>query len=861
MTELAEVSGKSIDEIKADVKKLAEEFQKTGDNIPLSYKKAYDKIGVYSEKAEKKIKQSSEETKEEVKDDADEMGKSHKKNSEKASNSWEKTFSVLGNIGVAGLKVLGIATTAAATGLSVLGTAAVNTFADYEQLVGGVETLFGASGKSLKEYADSVGKSQNEVYQEYVSLIEAENEVLHNASIAYETAGLSANAYMETVTGIAAALKQSTGSELEAAKAADQAIIDMSDNANKMGTSMESIQNAYQGFAKQNYTMLDNLKLGYGGTKEEMERLLEDATALSGVEYDLDSLSDVYEAIHVIQTELGITGTTAKEASTTISGSANAMKASWQNLLVGIADDSQNFDSLIDNFVESTATFADNILPRVGMVLEGIEYLIDEIAPIIIEKVPEIVFEVAPEFLQAGMQMVFSMIEGISENIPQIIDIVHEMVDMFLEELEELIPGISSVTDVIQLLIDNFDSVLAVIVPLTAAFVAWKTAVSIAGIIEAFSKAMNGMTLAQKAAQIAQDLLNKSMLANPIVLITTLLAGLVAAFIYLWNTNEEFRQFWINLWDSIKAAAENVCTVIAKIFTENIPAAINDVIKCFSELPDRIAEFLSRIIADVIIWASDMLINAQKAATDFITTTANIIAALPGKIAVFLSTILANVIAWAADMLAKGQKAGNDFVSKVVEYISQLPGKIQGFINQIISTVTTFVTNMGNKAVEAGKGFYDKIVEALSGLPEKMTEIGSNIVSGIWNGISSGWSWLTSTISELANNLFETAKQELGINSPSRKFKWIAEMCVAGWDEGFEPLMDPNMMTRNVKAGLASMQAGISVQSHGRAGESNTIYQTINVNREIATADQLARAMRIESRYGMMRGAPIGQGS
>ena len=173
--------------------------------------------------------------------------------------------------------------TAAAGGIAAIGTAAVNAYADYEQLVGGVETLFGAGGQSVWDYADSVGKSVNEVREEYGKLMIAQNEVMDNASKAYKTAGLSANEYMDTVSGFAASLKQSTTDELEAAQIADQAVIDMADNANKMGTSMESIQNAYQGFAKQNYTMLDNLKLGYGGTKSEMERLLADATALSGV--------------------------------------------------------------------------------------------------------------------------------------------------------------------------------------------------------------------------------------------------------------------------------------------------------------------------------------------------------------------------------------------------------------------------------------------------------------------------------------------------------------------------------------------------------------------------------------------------
>ena len=251
----------------------------------------------------------------------------------------------LGNVAGTSLKAFTAGVGAAAAGVTALGVSAVKSFADYEQLVGGIETLFGTGGASIKEYADSVGKSIGDVKQEYNMLMAAQNTALRYAGDAYKTAGMSANAYMETVTSFAASLKQSTKNELEAATAANQAVIDMSDNANKMGTNMEMIQNAYQGFAKQNYTMLDNLKLGYGGTKEEMKRLLEDAEKLTGVKYDMDNLSDVYAAIHAIQTELGITGTTAKEASTTISGSLNMTKAAWSNLLTGIADSNQNFDA------------------------------------------------------------------------------------------------------------------------------------------------------------------------------------------------------------------------------------------------------------------------------------------------------------------------------------------------------------------------------------------------------------------------------------------------------------------------------------------------------------------------------------
>ena len=219
-------------------------------------------------------------------------------------------------------------TTAAITGLV---TASTKAYASYEQLVGGVDTLFKDSSKKVQQYAAD----------------------------AYKTAGMSGNEYMETVTSFSASLLQSLGGDTEkAADVANQAMIDMSDNANKMGTDMQSIQNAYQGFAKQNYTMLDNLKLGYGGTKEEMQRLLADAEKLSGVHYDISNFSDVTQAIHEIQNSLDITGTTAKEASTTIEGSANSMKAAWSNLLVGISDDTQDFDTLVNNFVESAKSFA-----------------------------------------------------------------------------------------------------------------------------------------------------------------------------------------------------------------------------------------------------------------------------------------------------------------------------------------------------------------------------------------------------------------------------------------------------------------------------------------------------------------------
>lgn len=326
---------------------------------------------------------------------------------------------VLGKIGSAvntAVKASAAAVGAASAGVAALGTACINAYADYEQLAGGVETLFKDSAETIHSFADN----------------------------AYKTAGLSANEYMETVTSFSASLLQSLDGDTEkAAAAADLAITDMADNANKMGTAMESIQYAYQGFAKQNYTMLDNLKLGYGGTKEEMQRLLADAEKLSGVKYDLSSYADIVEAIHVIQTEMGITGTTAKEASTTIQGSVASMKAAWANLMVGMADDTQDFDLLLSNFIESIGTVADNLLPRIGVVIEGMGKLVAGLAPEIASALPTLTNELLPNLVELGVQSISALVQGIQENGDSLAAGALSIVGTLAEGIAELLPMVA----------------------------------------------------------------------------------------------------------------------------------------------------------------------------------------------------------------------------------------------------------------------------------------------------------------------------------------------------------------------------------------------------------------------------------
>lgn len=288
-----------------------------------------------------------------------------------------------------------------------VGKQSLESYGNYEQLVGGVDTLFGESSKKVQEYANN----------------------------AYKTAGLSANEYMETVTSFSASLLQSlNGDTSKSAEVADMAITDMADNANKMGTSMESIQNAYQGFAKQNYTMLDNLKLGYGGTKSEMERLLSDATKISGVEYDIASLNDVYNAIHVIQGELKITGTTAKEASSTIQGSINATKSAWQNMLTGLANGNADITQLLYNLIDGIMTVSQNVIP----VAEQITNSIIELLPGVLDAI----LEQLDNFLDAGVRIIKALVSGITSNMPLIMTVVMEITKALVETIIENLPMI-----------------------------------------------------------------------------------------------------------------------------------------------------------------------------------------------------------------------------------------------------------------------------------------------------------------------------------------------------------------------------------------------------------------------------------
>lgn len=450
-------------------------------------------------------------------------------------------FSKIGTAAGAGMKLAAKGATVAAGAIATLSTMAVKTYADYEQLAGGVETLFGAGGKSLVEYVNSVGKYSPEISAQYNDLMAAQNKVMSDADEAYKTAGLSANDYMETVTSFAAALNSSLGGNTQkSAEYANMAVVDMADNANKMGSSMESIQNAYQGFAKQNYTMLDNLKLGYGGTKTEMERLLADASKISGKKFDLSSYADVVEAIHTIQTEMGITGTTAEEAEHTISGSVNAMKAAWTNWLTGLGNSKADIGKLTTQLIDSAKTVLANVMPVVRQVLTTLGDVISNDAPAIIEEGLSYILDAAPQLLEMGGQLIHSLVDGIIANLPQILSAATQLITMLCNGIMESASQIpEAVTEIItqlvnfivanapQLLVAGVTLVLSLIQGLVKAIPDIIQAIPqlIDGIVSAFDNASS--QILGIGRQIVQDIIDG---------ISSAWGGLVSWFNGLWDS-------------------------------------------------------------------------------------------------------------------------------------------------------------------------------------------------------------------------------------------------------------------------------------------------------------------------------------
>ena len=536
---------------------------------------------------------------------------------DQASNKLSDLSSKLGNGLKTAAKIGTAAVGAAAAGITALTTAAVNNYAEYEQLVGGVETLFKTSSDKVMEYAEN----------------------------AYKTAGLSANEYMETVTSFSASLLQSLGGDTEeAAKYADMAITDMSDNANKMGTSMEMIQNAYRGFSRANYTMLDNLALGYGGTKEEMQRLIDDAAELSDtVDAQSMSFDNIVEAIHVVQTEMGITGTTAKEAGTTIQGSVASMKSAWTNLLTGLSDGNADIEQLVDDLVtsvvgdgtESNLGVLGNILPAVETALNGASALVSKALPKIMEIIPAIISANIPVLAEAAISIIQSLVDGISQNQ-----------EMFFDTILGLITYLS----------ESFITMLPQIVELGLDLI-----VSLAnGIAESLPELMP--TIIDVVLQIVDTLTNPETLANlvdaSIAIIMGLADGLIAAL--------------PELIDQIPTIIDNIIVAI----TENLPKIIEMGIELVIKLAAGLIQAIPQLVSKI---------------PQIITSLANGFVSYYSKIFQIGKDLVSKVGEGFQNMLSSAANWGKDLIDNFIGGIKEKWENLKNTVSNVAESVKDFL--------------------------------------------------------------------------------------------------------------------------------------------------------------------------
>ena len=781
----------------------------------------------------------------------------------------------VGTFAKVGAKAVGAAVGAGTTAATALVKKSVEGYATFEQMVGGVETLFGAGGQSMEEYAQSAGKTVGEIEGKYNSLMNAQTTVLNNANNAYKTAGLSANDYMETVTSFSASLIQSLGGDTEkAANYANRAITDMSDNSNKMGTNMRDIQNAYQGFAKQNYTMLDNLKLGYGGTQEEMKRLIKDASQMTdvqqklGVTVDESSLSfgNIVNAISVMQESLGIAGTTSKEAATTIEGSVNSAKAAWENLVVGMADDNADFDTLVQNFVDTASTAFENMLPRIEIAISGLGNLIEKLLPVIVQKVPEIIKQTLPGLIDAGIQMVSALGQGLMQYLPELISYAAQLVVQLVQGLVSALPKIvefasrliqtivTSLVNAAPDLIDagkelieflvngiaeNLPNIVQTITDLISninsfwaengpEFIKWGTDLlsnlidgiiqavpvllqNLPGIIQSMVEGLlnNGPVLIECGLKLLLQLIEGLLSCIPDILaaIPQIIAAIVEAFV-----NYDWLGLGTEVINFVKDGMGESWDNIVAFFTETIPNFIQSIFDWFNELPGKLLE-----------WGQNVYTTVTTAISDMITAAVEFISELPDKIAYWIGNALANIVEWGSNLKQKAMEAGSNFVSSVISFFSNLPGKMWNFLVNAVSKIVTWRSNMIEKGKAAAKGLFDSVVNGLVNLPNKIMETGKHIVSGLWKGIKGAWSGLTKKVSNLAGNLLQGFKDALGIHSPSRKFKWVGEMCVAGMDEPIADYNPYDTLNKSIKANASTMKANF-VGSGSYAATYNAVY-------------------------------------
>lgn len=643
---------------------------------------------------------------------------------DKIGDGIKNKLGAAAKVGVAAVAAVGTATIA-------IGKTALDAYSNYEQLVGGIDTLFKTSSGKMQQYAAN----------------------------AYQTAGVSANRYMEISTSFAAALISSLGGNTEAAAdMANTAITDMSDNANKIGTSLETVQEAYMSLSRGNYEMLDSLKLGYGGTKSELERLLSDAEKFSAAQgkvrdFSVDSYSDIVEAIHIVQDEMGITGTTAKEAATTIEGSVNMAKASWENWLAGLGNENADMEVLTDQLVGSVATAGKNIIPRVGQIMVTLGQTVADYAPGVGLYLRNALISVLPEAVQGPMRDAFAGVDKV----------VGKLESVFNDNLKPAADAADSVFSAISSGVKTFgDNVNELVLPA----------------IDTLSPAFNDFF---GAIQTAQPLLE--FIAN---IIGVGLAAAISTAIKLFAAITEVVAFVITGFAQLYEDISGFVTGVVQFFTVDLPNAINALVQWFAQLPGNIAGFLSTVIANVVAWVANMASNAVSAGSRFISGIAGFMSTLPGNVASWLSGAISTVVGWVSQFASNATSAASQFGSKLRSGLAAIPGTLGNIGSNIIQGLVNGVTGAAGKLIDAVKGAVGDAIEGAKNLlgihsPSRVfRKIGQYTMQGAALGVDDDADLLFKSTDNAMRGMISTAqdiKYTPNVNSAettSSVIEWLA---------------------------------------------------------------------------------------
>jgi phage-related protein len=667
---------------------------------------------------------------------------------DKIGDGIKNKLGIAAKAGVAAVAAVGTATVA-------IGKTALDAYSNYEQLVGGIDTLFKSSSAKMQQYAAN----------------------------AYQTAGVSANRYMEISTSFAAALISSLGGNTEAAAdMANTAITDMSDNANKMGTSLETVQEAYMSLSRGNYEMLDSLKLGYGGTKSELQRLLADAENFSAAQgkvrdFSVDSYSDIVEAIHIVQDEMGITGTTAEEAATTIEGSVNKAKAAWDNWFAGLGNEDADMEGLTDQLVQSVVTAGENIIPRVGQIMTTLGQTVADYAPDVGLYLRDALINVLPESVQGPMRDAFAGVDKV----------VGKLESVFNDNLKPAADAADSVFSAISSGVKTFsDSVNDLVLPA----------------IDQLSPAFNDFF---GAIQTAQPLLE--FIAN---IIGVGIAAAISVAIKLFAAITEVVAFVITGFAQLYEDISGFVTGVVQFFTVDLPNAIDMLVQWFAQLPGNIATFLSTVIEKVAAWVADMASNAVSAGSRFISGIADFISALPGNIASWLSDVISIVVGWVSRFARKATSAASQFASNLIDGLTSIPDKVTSIGSNIIQGMVNGVTSAAGSLIDSVKGAVDDAINAAKNLlgihsPSRVfRKIGQYTMQGAALGVDDDADVLLRSTDNAMRGMISTAQDITmpGVNSTaggvSAVISWLAENLPAIIAE-FTPVMGESEFGRKAR--------------------------------------------------------------